>query len=163
MHLMALVAPEPVLAAAIITNGLLAGLFFAFSCAISPGFRSIDDRSYVRAFRAINAAILNVWFLSIFLAAPLSATASVVLHAWHGGSVPSILLLSGAICSILTFGITLTASVPLNRGLEQSRIDSEQQRGAARGRFEARWNRWNLVRALTSIGALTSLTFSVIW
>lgn len=147
-----------VLVAAVITNGLLAGLFFVFSCAISPGFRRIDDRTYVQAFRAINTAILNGWFLSVFVTAPLSAIASIMLHAWQvGGSAPLLLLLAGAVCSMLTFGITATRSVPLNRGLERSPTDTEQQRSTARQRFEARWTRWNLVRTVTSIGALACL------
>ena len=60
---------------AIVLNGLLAGLFFAFSIAIIPGLRRVDDSTYVRSFRAINAGILNPVFLLIFCLAPLSAVA----------------------------------------------------------------------------------------
>ena len=42
-------ASTAALAVSLITNGMLAGLFFVFSCAIYPGFRRLDDRSYVRA------------------------------------------------------------------------------------------------------------------
>jgi uncharacterized membrane protein len=34
-----------VLLVAVISNGLLAGVFFVFACAVCPGFRRIDDTS----------------------------------------------------------------------------------------------------------------------
>lgn len=158
----ALDTPELVLVAAIITNGLLAGLFFVFTCAVAPGYRRIDDHSYVQGFRAINTAILNGWFLSVFAVAPLSAIASVALASHDGGGTRLISLLIGSICSIATVVITVVASVPLNNDLERSATDSEHQRRDARGRFEARWNRWNLARTLASTAALASLTVAAV-
>ena len=65
----------------ILTCLVLAGLFFVFTCAIAPGFRHLDDATYAQAFRAINRAILNGWFLLVFFTArsqpsrtPCSAT-----------------------------------------------------------------------------------------
>ena len=145
-------ASTAVLAVSLITNGLLAGLFFVFSCAICPGFRRMDDRSYVRAFRAINRTILNVWFLSVFCAAPLTAVASaIMIIGW---------LVAGAACSVLTFVITAAGNVPLNRALEVAPADTEQQQCRARQDFEARWNTWNHARTLSSIVALTALAIS---
>lgn len=73
---------------AIVLNGLMAGLFFAFSIAIIPGFRRVDDGTYIRSFRAINTAILNPVFLLVFSLAPLSAVATAVVRPWAGGSEP---------------------------------------------------------------------------
>lgn len=154
-------ALDLILVVAIITNGLLTGLFFVFTCAISRAFRRVDDAIYVSAFRAINTAILNGCFLSVFFAAPLSAIASAVIPLWRGDSAPTPLLIAGAICSILAFGVTVAANVPLNRELDQSLINTEQQRQVARRRFEARWNQWNLARTLASIGAFAFLTAAV--
>lgn len=159
---MAACAPAIILALAIVTNGLLAGLFFVFTVAVSPGFQHIDDHSYVRAFRAINMTIQNGWFLSVFFAAPLSAAASAVMH-WRDGAATATWIIVGAICSALTFGITAAANVPLNRELDQAPIGTEQQRRITRGRFEARWNRWNLARTLTSIGSIAFLATSATW
>ena len=72
---------------AMIANGLLAGLFFVFANAICPGFRAVDDSTYVRAFRAINSTILNGWFLSVFFVAPLSAVAAAALRWWSRSGV----------------------------------------------------------------------------
>ncbi len=144
---------------AVIANGMMAGLFFAFACAITPGFRRVDDDAYVRAFRAINSAILGGWFLLLFWMAPLSAAANVMLLLWRGESASLSLL--GAICSILTVGITAAANVPLNRELDRAPITLRQQSRSTRRRFEERWNHWNLARTCTSIGALIFLTASL--
>lgn len=149
-----------ILAVAIVGNGLLAGLFLVFACAVAPGFRRIDDRSYIRAFRAINAAILNGWFLSVFFAAPLAAIASAAVRAGREGAASSTWLVVGAICAVLAFVVTAAASVPLNRALDRAPVDTERQRHVTRERFEARWNGWNLLRTLASTAAVTALTLS---
>lgn len=147
-----------ILVIAMIANGLLAGLFFVFLNAICPGFRGVDDSTYVGAFRAINSMILNGWFLSVFFVAPLSAVAAAALRWWSGGGVvPVTLLVAAAICSASTFVITSAGNVPLNQELDRAPVETEQQRSAARGRFEEPWNRWNLVRTATSVGALALL------
>lgn len=152
----------PLLVVAVVANGLLAGLFFVFSVAVGPGFKKVDDGTYVRAFRAVNTAILNRRFLSVFFIAPLAAAACVVLHLWRGGSTSLPSVVAGAICSALTFGITAAGNVPLNRELDRAPISTEQQRRVARQRFEGRWNRRNLARTATGIGALAFLSSALV-
>ena len=74
---------DKILAVTLVANGLLAGLFFAFTCAVSPALGRLDDRSYVEAFRSINAVILNGWFLSVFLAPATAIAAAVVGGLGH--------------------------------------------------------------------------------
>lgn len=147
-------------AAGVVANGLLAGVFFAFSCAIIPGSRHLDDRSSVRAFRAINRAILNGWFLSVFLAAPLTAVASTVLALGREDASTLGWLAAGAACSTLSFGITAAVNVPLNRALDRASADTAQQLHDTRKGFEAPWNRWNHVRAVLSTAAFMALVIA---
>lgn len=70
------------LSVATVTNGLLAGAFFVFSCAVVPGLRRVDDHTFVRAFQTINRAILNGWFLSIFITAPITGVACAAFSVW---------------------------------------------------------------------------------
>lgn len=69
-----------------ITNGLLTGLYFAFACAVSPALQRLDDQSFVTAFRSINSAILNCWFLVVFFTAPLITVGCAVVAGvgWPG-------------------------------------------------------------------------------
>lgn len=149
-----------ILPVAVVANGLLAGVFFVFSIAICPGLRGVDDGTYIRSFRAINKAILNGTFLSVFFIAPGAAAVCVVLYLGWGGSASLLLLLAGAVCAALTFSITAAGNVPLNRELEQAPVATEQERRAARQRFENPWNRRNLARTLTSVAAFTMLTLA---
>lgn len=145
-----------VLVVSLVANGLLAGLFFTFTCGVSPALGRLDDRSYVEAFRSINTVILNGWFLSVFFLAPATAITAAVLgttshHPFFWWVV------AGAICSVLTVIITAAANVPLNHALDAALTTTSAQYDGARSAFEATWNRWNLARAFTSLGALALL------
>lgn len=153
----AMMLPTVIIIIAIVTNGLLAGVFFAFVVAIVPGLRRVDDGAYVRAFRAINRAILNGWFISVFMVAPVAAVAGVVAGFIAPGGTSSALLIIGAVLSILSAVITAAANIPLNRGLDEAPIDSAELCRTARLRFETPWNRWHLARTLMSIGAFACL------
>ncbi|WP_147918762.1 DUF1772 domain-containing protein [Ruania zhangjianzhongii] len=148
-----------VLAAALVWNGLLAGLFFAFACAIVPGLRRVDDHTYVTAFRAINQAIVNAVFLLVFLGAPLLAAVTVVLRP---ADVALPWLIAGLVCAIATFAITVGVNVPLNRRLDDAAVQTAAELAAARGGFERRWNAAHLVRTLTGIGAVAFLAIAVL-
>ena len=80
------------LSVAVVANGLLAGLYFAFACAVSPALGRLDSRSYVEAFRSINVVIVNGWFLSVFFLAPATAVAAAVLG---GCRSPPVILVGG--------------------------------------------------------------------
>lgn len=139
---------------AIAANGLMAGLFFAFAVAVAPGLGRVDDGTFVRTFRAINAAILNPTFLSVFVGAPVASLAWAVARALRGGAPPLPLVVAGAVCSVLTFAITAAGNVPLNNQLDRAEVTTEEQCRSARRRFESRWNRLNRVRTVTSVVAL---------
>mgnify|MGYP001609516366 CR=1 FL=1 len=139
------------LAVALVANGILAGLFFAFACAVVPGFRRVDDRTFVLAFRAINRAILNGWFLLVFFAAPVSAVAAAVLGGWSWE------LIAAAALAVLTFPVTVAANVPRNNALDAADATTAAGMRAERERFEGPWARWNLVRTVAAVGALVAL------
>jgi len=52
--------PGTVLAAAILTTGLMAGVFGLYTHTIMPGLRHTDDRTFVGAFQSIDRAIIAV-------------------------------------------------------------------------------------------------------
>ncbi|MBK0422142.1 DUF1772 domain-containing protein [Leucobacter sp. CSA2] len=137
-------------------NGVLAGLYFAFTCAVSPALGRLEDRSFVVAFRAINAAILNGWFLSVFFLAPLTAVAAAI---WGGSTERSFpwALVAGGVLAAVTFIVTVAANVPLNEGLAAAPSGSAALDHAARAAFESAWNGWNLLRTLTGTAATVCL------
>jgi uncharacterized membrane protein len=149
--------PDALRAAAIISNGLLAGTFFVFTCAVIPGMRQVDHHTFVSTFRAINRAILNGVFLLVFVTAPLSAIACAVTGSGTSTGISPVVAGTAAACSLLTFLNTAAKNVPLNDQLARARIGTPAGTARAREAFERPWARWNLVRTLSSILALALL------
>ena len=150
---------DKALLVSVVANGLLAGLFFTFACAVGAALGRLDDQSYVAAFRSINSAILNGWFLSVFFLAPVTAGIA-ALRAVLGHQPTSWAMVAGAVCSLLTFIITVTVNVPLNEALEAATTTTASQYSQARQAFEGAWNQANLVRTLTSVAACTLIALA---
>ncbi len=144
------------LVAAVITNGLVAGLFVAFSHAVMPGLARGGDRTFVEAMQHVNAAILNGWFGICFGGAVVSAAAAAVLHLGRPG-LPWVV--AGLVLCVAVLGVTFAVNVPLNEALAAAdRTDP----AAARARFEGTWVRWNAVRAVLSTAAFGCLVGALV-
>lgn len=151
-----------VLVAAVLTSGLLAGLFYAFSCAVMPGVARADDATFVTATRATNEAILNGWFALTFVGAPLLSVVALVAFLPGGGHVTAAAWAGGAVLAHLaTWAITARVHLPLNRAIADA-LDSVAAHAAVRMRVERRWRRWNNVRTLTSTAAFACLLLAVL-
>lgn len=149
------------LIAAILTSGLLAGLFYTFSCAVTPGLHRVDNHTFTTVFRAINVAIMNGWFLMTFVGAPVLTTVAAALHLPGGHRAVLPWILAALTCHIATVVVTGGISVPLNNRLDAAPTATESERAAARTQFEPRWNRWNLIRTLTSTAGFAALVAAV--
>jgi uncharacterized membrane protein len=136
--------------------GLMAGVFGLYANTIMRGLGRTDDRTFVGAFQAIDRAIINPLFLSTFFAALIVTGAAVVLHlgedvlAWI--VVAFVLYLTGLV-------ITFAVNVPLNDAIKAAgEPDALEDVAGVRARFdEARWSRWNLVRALVTLASFVCL------
>jgi uncharacterized membrane protein len=144
------------LVAATITNGLMAGLFAAYSYAVMPGLARTGDRTFVEAMQQTNAAILNGWFGVCFGGALLFAGAAAVLHLGRAGLawIVAGLVLYGAVLAI-----TFAVNVPLNDRLAAA---GAADPAMVRVAFEATWVRWNVVRAVCSTAAFGSLVAALV-
>src|SRR5918994_824860 len=68
------------LAAATLTTGLMAGLYYAYAISVMPGLSRTDDRTFVSAMQQINVAIINPWFFVSFFGALVFTALAAVLH-----------------------------------------------------------------------------------
>ncbi|MEU5943974.1 anthrone oxygenase family protein [Micromonospora sp. NPDC047465] len=145
------------LAGATLTTGLVAGLFFAFTCAVMPGLGATDDRTLIGTMQSINRKILNGWFLGAFLGALLLLALAAALHLTRGG--PALLWTVAALaCYLVTFVVTVRLNVPLNDRLEAAGpVDRIGDLAEVRAWFEVAWVRWNMVRTLSSVAAFACL------
>jgi len=148
-----------VLAAAILTTGLVAGVFWIFSNTIMPGLRHTDDRTFVGAFQSIDKAIINPWFMLAFFGALILTGLAAALHL--SGDRRSLLPWLGAafVLYLIAVIITMAVNVPLNDTIKAAGDPARiGDLAAVRQHFnEAKWSAWNLVRTLTSTAAFGCL------
>jgi uncharacterized membrane protein len=138
------------LVTAVVTTGLMAGIYLAFSISVLPGLGRTDDRTFVLAMRGMNAAILNPLFFVVFVGPlPLGLLALASRLPAHDGLGWVSLAL---VLYVATLVITGAVSVPLN-----NRLDGTEPESAARGLFERRWQAWNIVRTGMCAASFVSL------
>lgn len=151
------------LIAATVAMALLAGLFYTFAMSVMVGLRRTDDRTFVTAMQWINATITNGWFaISFFGSVVLSALAA-VLHLGGDGRPVVPWIAAALVGYVATFVITIGVNVPLNNQLAAAgEPDRITDLAAVRARFEARWVRWNIARAVTSTAAVGCLAWALV-
>jgi uncharacterized membrane protein len=138
--------------AALVTTGLMAGIYLAFSIAVLPGISRGDDDTFVAAMRGMNAAILNPVFGLVFGGPLVFGIVAIATRLPDGDDLSSIGAALGLY--IATLLITGGINVPLN-----NRLDSTEPPEAARKVFEKTWVRWNVVR--TVLCTLAFVEFAV--
>ncbi len=146
----------------ILFSGLVAGLFYAYSCSVNPGLKALGDTEYIRAMQSINRAIQNPYFFCSFMGLLLVFP----LCCWqmYGSGTSFYLMLAAAIIYfILVFGITIFGNVPLNNMLESFKINeaSNEQIASTRIAFEKPWNQFHLIRTLASVISFSLCILSI--
>jgi uncharacterized membrane protein len=151
------------LIAATISAGLIAGLFFAFACAVMPGLHRTEDRSFVDAMQRINQAILNGWFGLCFGGAIVFAVVAAGLHFRGEAKSAFPWILAASVLYLVMLIVTMAVNVPLNDRLEAAgRVGRITDLAAVRSGFETSWVRWNLVRTVASIASFGCLIWALV-
>lgn len=151
------------LAVATMTMGLSAGLFYAFAIAVMPGLARTGSRTYVEAMQQVNVAILNGWFMLIFLGAPMLTALVAVLHLPTETRAALPWIVAALAFSIVALVITFWINVPLNDALAAAGSpDRIADHAAVRDEFETTWVRWNIVRAVVDTIAFGLLTWALL-
>jgi uncharacterized membrane protein len=150
------------LIAATITTGLIAGLFFAFACAVMPALRGADDRAFVDVMQRINVTIVNPVFMLVFVGGLALSVAAGIVH-WRGDGRSALAwIIAGLVLYAAAFLVTTAINVPLNDKLgaagDVSRMGDV---GAVRHQFEGSWVAWNIVRTVTTIAAFCCLAYAL--
>ena len=149
---------------ATVTVGVFAGIFGLYANTIMPGLRRTDDRTFVGAFQAIDTKIINPLFLLTFFGGLVFTGLAAVLHL--GEDFRSVLpwIVAALVLYLVVIVITVVVNVPLNDGIKAAGPpDSITDLAEVRERFnEAKWVRWNLVRAVLTTTAFGCLAWALV-
>lgn len=146
--------------AAVLGCGLIAGVFFAFSAFVMNALGRLPAAQGIAAMQSINVAVINPWFLGVFLgaAAVCAVLAVASLTSWRSASIwllaGSLLYLGGALL------VTLVCNVPRNDALAAVNPASADA-ATLWASYLATWTAWNHVRTVASLAAAAFLTLAL--
>lgn len=148
----------PLLGAAAVAMGLMAGLFFAFDVSVMPGLARGDDRTYATAMGNINAVIDGSGpFALVFLGA-LVVTGWAAFRAFRKGQrTMGWWLLAATLCYLAVLGLTLGVNIPLNNRLADLGRPGPSTDYAVIADFKGTWETANIFRTLLCLGALSGV------
>lgn len=138
-----------------IVTGLIAGLFYAYSCSVNPGLTRLKDVEYLSAMQAINSAILNPVFFLTFMGTLLLLPISTWLQYKAGGNSNAyfLLLIASLVYIIGVFGVTVIGNVPLNELLAKADLKSMnlEELFTLRSKFEKPWLFYHQIRTVSVV------------
>jgi uncharacterized membrane protein len=148
------------LLAAVVTTGLMAGVYGIYSNAFMPGLAKADDKTFVAAFQAVDRAILNPVFLLLgFLGAGVFALLAGLLSLKEK-ALPWIAV--AFVLYLITMIVTMAVNVPMNDALKAAGDPNSIDVAAARAAFdESKWRAFNLVRVVLSTLAFGLLAWAL--
>ena len=132
--------------------GLIAGVFFAFSSFVMKALVRLPAAQGIAAMQSINVAVINPWFMAVFLGTAATCTLVAVFSilTWRPYTLAgSLLYLAGTIL------VTGLFNVPRNNTL--ATMDSL----ALWADYVAGWTAWNHVRTAAALIASVLLTLSL--
>ncbi len=153
---------EVVLVLSAVLCALVAGFVFAFASVVMPGIRTLDDRDFLRAFQVMDGVIQDNQpiFMLVWPGSVIVTMVAVFMGFSELAGIDLVLMILAA--AIYLLGVqwpTATINVPLNNRLQGLDLDSATADAVseARGQFEFRWVRWNLIRTVLATMTLALL------
>lgn len=150
-----------ILPLATVMAGLTAGFFFAYESSVIRGLAEVDDVTYVASFQAINGAVQNPMFGTVFFGSlPLAVLAAMTNWAEADRFRRGLLALA-PVLYLVGMAITATGNVELNDELAEVEVTSDAVATQARADFEDDWNRFDGYRSIAFLGSFAALTGSL--
>lgn len=138
---------------ATLSTGLMAGIFFTWTNAVTPGIGKLADISYLNALQSMNRIILNPAFYLVFWGAVLLIPLAAALNYITEPNTVFWLLVSASVIYWLgSFFVTFLGNIPLNNLLDKTNLEEISLEDAKnlRKSIETKWNNFNLIRTITS-------------
>lgn len=152
---------DVLLVAAVVTSGLLAGVYLLYAHTVMPALRDLPDEPAVVAFAALDRRIVNpVFMATAFLGAPV-LTAAATAASW---SQPARWWAAAAlVLHLVATVVTARVHLPRNAAVK-AQVGGEGRYAATTARIaldEPTWVRWNLVRVVVTVAATAALGWAL--
>ena len=148
----------------ILLCALVSGLLFGFAVVVMPGVAKLSDRDFLLAFKHMDGIIQNnqPLFMLVWVGSILSVLVSAILGTMDLSGQEAVLLWIG--CGWYLLGVqlpTIVFNIPLNNTIQVLEIDklNESELTNSRVNFEAKWNRWNNIRTINGIIAVSTFLY----
>ena len=154
-----------ILASAILSTGLMAGIFFTWSNAVKPGIGKLIDLEYLKALQSMNRVILNIPFKIVFFISIISVALVPLLYFdLYPSNIFWLFIFALVSYWVGAFSVTLFGNIPLNEKLDKINLKSisSQKIKLLRESIESNWNNLNLIRTISSFMAFLLLIISLI-
>ena len=149
---------------AILLCTLVSGLLFGFAVVVMPGVAKLSDRDFLLAFKHMDGIIQNnqPLFMLVWVGSILSVLVSAILGTMDLSGQEAVLLWIG--CGWYLLGVqlpTIVFNIPLNNTIQALEIDKQNESELTHSRvnFEAKWNRWNNIRTINGIIAVSTFLY----
>ena len=131
---------------------------------VTPGVGRLVDLGYLQSFQQMNRAILNPTFFIVFFGPFFLNLINIYVFRNAESSVLWLLILASALYFFGVVLVTIFGNVPLNEMLDKTDLisASASELKTLRERFEVNWNRWHLIRTITSVTSFILLLISLI-
>lgn len=141
-----------VLTATTLSTGLLAGVFFTWTNAVTPGIGQLNDVEYLQAFQHMNRTILNPLFYFVIISPLFLSPLSAYLYKSSNRLMLRLLLGASIFYFLGVFLITMFGNIPLNERLDNIQLSTISLDDAKtfRDKYEVKWNNLHLIRTITS-------------
>lgn len=153
---------DVVLVLAALSTGLVSGLLLAFALLAMPGLGSMEDRAFLRGFQVVDRVIQDGHpvFLLLWGGSVIAVVAAALIGIGQlQGTSRAVVVVASALWLLGVQLPTAVVNVPLNNRLQALDVHdaTADEVAAARSSFEARWNRWNVVRTVVGVFVSTAL------
>ena len=147
---------------AIVLCALVSGLLFGFAVVVMPGIAKLPNKDFLLAFKNMDGIIQNKQplFMLVWVGSILSVLVSMILGTIDLSGQETLLLWMGGGWYLLGVQLpTVAFNIPLNDTIQTLEINklNELELASSRANFEAKWNRWNMIRTINGIIAVTIL------
>lgn len=151
---------------ALLLNGAIFGFFYAWSCSIMPGLDRCPSLNAIVAMQNANDAVQNAFFFPAFFLSGFASLLCAAINRFGGQGTAAVFFLiatTSYICGGMM--VTFAKNIPMNNRLAKVDVSALSDTEATRiwADYSPAWQRWNLVRTVSSGAALLFCGLALIW